>query len=123
MDMIEYNHLIKDDGYILILDFKKAFDDTLEHKFLFKVLENFGFGKPFVNIIKMIYKGMNSSISLPYGTTQRFPISRRIRQGCPLSPLLFIMAADMLSTLVIHDQTVQKLKSNSCGYFISSYFF
>jgi len=57
LDLTEYNHLIKDDGYIIFLDFKKAFD-TLEHRFLFKALEHFGFGEHFVNIIKMIYKDM-----------------------------------------------------------------
>lgn len=82
MDVVEYNHLIEDDGYILFLDFKKAFD-TLEHRFLFKALESFGFGEHFVNIIKMIYKGMNSSISLPYGTSQRLPsIPSFIHFGC-----------------------------------------
>lgn len=57
----------------------------------------------------MIYRDMNSSVSLPFGTTQRFQIGCGIRQGCPLSPLLFILAVDMLSTLVSHDLSVKKL--------------
>ncbi len=57
----------------------------------------------------MIYRDMNSSVSLPFGTTQRFQIDRGIKQGCPLYPLLFILAVDMLSTLVSHDLSVKKL--------------
>lgn len=64
----------------------------VDHVFLFKSLEHFGFGERFVSVIKIIYKDMNGSVSL-----QRFPISRGIRQGCPLCPLLSISAANMLS--------------------------
>ncbi len=37
MDLVEYSHLIEDDGFILFLNFKKAFD-MIEHPFLFKSL-------------------------------------------------------------------------------------
>ncbi len=37
MDLVEYSHLKEDDGFILFLDFKKAFD-MIEHAFLFKSL-------------------------------------------------------------------------------------
>lgn len=108
LDLVEYSHLIEDDGFILFLDFKKAFD-MIEHSFLFNYLQHFGFGERLISVIKMIYKDMNSSVSLPFGTTQRFLISRGIRQGCPLSPLLFILATDMMSTLVSQDLSVKKL--------------
>lgn len=108
MDLVEYCDLIEDDGFILFLDFKKAFD-MIEHTFIFKSLELFGFGDKYVNIIKMIYGNMNSSVSLPSGTTHRFPIGRGIRQGCPLSPFLFILAVDMLATKIKFDNSVEKL--------------
>lgn len=45
----------------------------------------------------MLHTDINSCISLTKGTTPRFNIGRGIRQGCSLSPLLFIMAAELMS--------------------------
>ncbi len=42
-DLIEYSHLIEEDGFILFLDFYKAFD-MVEHSFIFQTLEHFGSG-------------------------------------------------------------------------------
>ncbi len=42
----------------------------------------------------MLHKYINSSILLSFGTSQRFNTSRGIRQGCPISPLLFILAVE-----------------------------
>ncbi len=99
LDLLEYNHLIEDEGFILFLDFFKAFD-TAEHCFIFSTLELFGFGEKFINMIKLIYKDPNSTVILPQGTCPRFSINRGIKQGCPISPLLFITAAEMLSILI-----------------------
>lgn len=77
----------------------KAFD-SIEHPFIFHCLSLFGFGKKFRNIIESLYEDSNSSISLPGGTSPRFAIKRGVKQGCPLSPFLFIMTTELLSILV-----------------------
>ncbi len=42
LDLLDYSELVKDDSYMLFLDFYKAFD-SIEHGFIFKTLEKFGF--------------------------------------------------------------------------------
>ncbi len=41
LDLIDYGHLIKDDGFVLFLDFYKAFD-TVEHEFILHAIKCFG---------------------------------------------------------------------------------
>lgn len=108
LDILDYREYIEDEGYILFLDFKKAFD-TVEHNFIFNSLEKFGFGMKFISFIKMLYKDINSSISLSFGTSQRFNISRGIRQGCPISPFLFILAVEMLAILIDKNSNFDRL--------------
>ncbi|XDV39802.1 hypothetical protein PO909_008989 [Leuciscus waleckii] len=96
LDLIDYNDLVEDDAYILFLDFQKAFY-SIEHSFIYYALEYFGFGEYFLDIIKMLHTDISSCVSLPEGTTPRFNICRGIRQGCSLSPLLFIIVAELLS--------------------------
>ncbi len=48
LDLLDYNYLIED-GFILFLDFFKAFD-MIEHKFMFRTLELFGFGENYINL-------------------------------------------------------------------------
>ncbi len=57
----------------------------------------------------MSYKDINSFISLSFGMSQRFNTSRGIRQGCPISPLLFILAVEMLAILIDKNSSFDKL--------------
>lgn len=57
----------------------------------------------------MLYKDINSSISLSFGTSQRFNISRGIRQGCPISPFLFILVVEMLAILIDKNSNFDRL--------------
>lgn len=99
LDLLDYNYIIQRNGFVLFFDFYKAFD-SVEHPFILKTLHHFGFGERFINVIEMLYNGINSSVALKHGTCSRFDIKRGIRQRCGSSPLLFIMVAEMLSILV-----------------------
>ncbi len=70
---------------------------TIEHDFLFKTIDFFGFGKYFLKAVKTLYKGCTSSVKLAQGTSNRFEIGRGIRQGCPFSPFLFLLATQLLA--------------------------
>ena len=87
--MIDYQSFIESESLILFSDFFKAFD-SIEHDFLIQTLKKCGFGDKFCKVIKMFYNDINSYISLNPGITPRINVSRGIRQGCPISPKLFI---------------------------------
>ena len=108
LDLLDYSNLIEDDGFIFFLDFFKAFD-TVEHPFMLKTLDRFGFGGKFVKVVGMLYNDINSSVSLPNGTSSRFNVSRGIRQGCPCSPLLFIFVAEVLAIVVKNNPDIEPL--------------
>jgi len=44
------------------------------------------------------YNGCSSSVKLKKGTSERFNISRGIREGCPVSPFLFFLVAQTMAT-------------------------
>lgn len=109
LDMLDYSHLLEKESLILFLDFYKAFD-SLEHCFIIEVLKSLGFGDKFCNIIKMFYSDISSSVSLGSEITPSFKMSRGIRQGCPISPKLFILTTQMLTLAIVNDLNLQGIK-------------
>ena len=53
-------------------------------------------------MIAMLHTDINSCVSLSGGTCSRFRVERGIRQGCSVSPLLFIVATELLVITVIN---------------------
>lgn len=102
LDMLDYRQLIKTESLVLFLDFYKAFD-TVKHHFLLKALHHLGLGVSLCNVIKMFYSNICSSVSLNPGMTPGFEVQRGIRQGCPISPKLFILTTQLLALIIQND--------------------
>ena len=94
-DILEFPEVTECCGILLAIDFEKAFD-SLSRSFLFKVLEKLNFGEYFLQWIKTFYTDISSCVLNNGFTTDLFPVRRGVKQGDPLSPLLFILALEML---------------------------
>ena len=57
-----------------------------------------GFGPIFLNYIRLLYKGTESLIKINNSLTAPFPFAKGIRQGCPLSGLLYTIAIEPFLT-------------------------
>ena len=82
-------------GASVLFDFKAAFP-SISHEYLFKVLEHIGLPRTAMNLVAALYNGNRCIIKCGGTTFPGFPMKAGIRQGCPLSPLLFAVVVDLL---------------------------
>ena len=107
----------KVEGGILFLDQEKAFD-RVDHEYMFKVMTAFGFPEDFINNIRTLYKGAKSMIKINGFLSDSFDILSGVRQGDPLSPLLFVLVIETLAILIRTDQNIFGIKLPGLSDFI-----
>jgi len=81
------------------VDIRKAFD-TMDWNFLLLVLHSFGFHMVFCDWISAILQSARLSVLVNGSIVGFFPCKRGVRQGDPLSPLLFCLVEEVLSRAI-----------------------
>jgi hypothetical protein len=108
----EYLHLChksRKERVILKLDFEKAFD-IVEYEVILQVLSYKSFPQKLITWIRDIMGSGTSSVLLNGVPKKIFHCRRGVRQGGPLSRLLFVLAIDLLQSLITKDKDMGLLK-------------
>jgi hypothetical protein len=81
---------------IISIDAEKAFN-KIQHHFMIKALRKVGIEGTYLNIVKGIYDKHTATFILNGEKLKPFPLKSAMRQGCPLSPLLFYIVLEFLA--------------------------
>ena len=104
-DIVNYSSMEGVSGAILSLDQEKAFD-RVEWSYLAKVLVRMGFGESFRSWVRLLYTEVFSAVTVNSFVTEQFPVTRGVCQGCPLSPLLYLLVAESLACTIRADPKI-----------------
>ena len=97
----------------------KAFH-RVDHDYIFKCLQKMNFPNYIINIKKCLYKEVTSKVKINGFLTKILKLLKGLRQGCPLSRILYIIAAEILNILLKTNKKI--LGPTSTGNpFISQY--
>ena len=87
------------------MDAEKA-SDKIQHPFMTKTLQEMGAEGTYLNILQAIYDKLTANI-LNGKKLKAFPLRSGTRQGCPLSPLLFNIALEILTTAIREEKEIK----------------
>ena len=110
INVIHHINKLKDRSHMIIsIDAEKAFD-KIQHPFMIKTLQKLGIEETYINIVKAIYDKPTANIILNAEKLKAFPLRSGIRQGCPLSPLLFNTALEVLATAIREEKEIKGIQ-------------
>ena len=96
------------DALFIFLDMEKAFD-RCSWEFLQDALAAVGFGKDFIDYVSLAYSHTTPPTRQIYVNGflgPSFPLGSGVAQGCPLSPLLFLIIAEPLTRLFNQNRNI-----------------
>ena len=96
------------------LDIRNAFG-SVPHATIRSTLRHIGVPASLVSFIMNAYSGASTVIRTPVGDTDPIPIAAGVKQGCPLSPILFNLCIELILRKV--KDAAKKLKSGACFHY------
>jgi hypothetical protein len=105
--VIQHINRRKDKNHLIIsIDAEKTFN-KIQHLFLIKALRKLGIEGMYLNIVKAIYDKPTANIILNSEKLKPLPLKSGMRQGCPLSPLLFSIVLEFLARAIIQQEEIK----------------
>ena len=79
--------------YAVFVDFQKAFD-SVDRDVIWRLMHHYGLPPKFVTIIQQMYENATCQVIHDGKLTEPFSVLTGVRQGCLLSPMIFLMVID-----------------------------
>lgn len=97
--MIDYAEATEENGVIVALDQEKAYD-RIDHEYMWLTLEKFEIPKQTIRTIQALYEHAETSAVINGVISSPFRVTRGVRQGDPMSCLLFDLAIEPLACMI-----------------------
>ena len=81
--------------YLNFIDFKQAFD-SIDRDTIWKLLKYYGIPEVYICLIQQLYEGATCQVIHKGKLTDNFEIKTGVRQGCLLSPMIFLIVVDWI---------------------------
>ena len=108
-DLMEYAERKRIKGLLMLIDFEKAFD-SISWKFLYNILEYFGFGPEFICWVKLLNTDICASVIQAGVKSDFLKIERGCKQGDPIAAYLYILCGQVLYYLIYQNIDVKGLQ-------------
>ena len=119
-DIMDYSAKLEVDGSLICLDFEKAFD-SVNWYFMLSALKKFNFGDNFIRWVEILYNDPTISVKNNGHISSKFKAERGIRQGCPVSALLFILVVEIMAIKIRECQDIKGFDISDCNIKLTQY--
>ena len=104
--MCAYADFMEEDGVIVALDQEKAYD-KIDHHYLLETLKRFNLPYRFIRTVHSLYENVETATIINGIVSSPFKVTRGMRQGDPLSCLLFNLAIEPLACMLQNSPDLQ----------------
>ena len=84
--------------------------DKVQQPFMLKILNKLGMERTYLKITKAIYDKATANFILNVQKLEAFPLKSGMRQGCPLSPLLFNIVLEVLTRAIRQEKEIKGIQ-------------
>ena len=108
-DLIDLINKENSEGALIFLDQEKAFD-RVDHDFLYSTMAAFGIGEKFTDWLRIIYSNAATIVKVNGFHTNPITLRRGLRQGCSLSPSLYVLVIEIFALALRANQNIVGFK-------------
>ena len=108
-EIIEYCKEEQVEAYMILMDFQKAYD-RVDQETMDQTMREMNFLQTIMDLITLLYTDAEALVVINDRLGRKFKTHGGVRQGCPLSPYLFILVLELMAIEMRDDDTIQGVK-------------